>query len=125
MRQLSMIAMKTDAYDDAGDELRGLLRDVIENLGVVEVAGSLGVTPRAIYQALSGRDNRKAPVDWLPALLDLDGEGRLIKRLCELAGGDFVPRDRRSPEEKLAALTSQVEQFGEAGLAALRRAGLK
>jgi hypothetical protein len=124
-RQLSLLATKTQAYEDAGDELVQVLRDVVENLGVLEVAGSLGVTPRAIYQALSGRDNRKAPAEWLPALLDLDQEHRLIRLLAEMAGGQFVPSDRRTDAEKLQALREEVAKFGEAGLGMLKAAGLK
>lgn len=125
MKQLSLIAIRTEGYEDAAEEMRGLLRDVIENLGVVEVAGSLGVTARAIYQALSGRDNRKAPVEWLPALLDLDVEHRVIKRLCELAGGDFVARDKRSDAEKLAAYREEcLRRFGVAATEVEKAVGL-
>lgn len=125
MKQLSLIAIRTEGYEEAAEELRHLLREVVENLGVVEVAGSLGVTARAIYQALSGRDNRKAPVEWLPALLDLDAEHRVIRRLCELAGGDFVPRDRRTAEEKLQAYREEcLRRFGTAASEAEKAVGL-
>jgi hypothetical protein len=125
VRQLSMMALKTDAYEDLGDETIGVLRAVIENIGVAEAASSLGVTPRAIYQALSGRDNRKAPVEWLPALLDLDVEYRLIRLLCEMAGGTFVPIPKLTAEEKLAALVEEVAELGRPGYEALKKLGLK
>lgn len=123
--QTSLFAVKALQYDDARDAFYATLRDVVENLGCVEVAGSVGVSGQRIHQALRGGDNCKVPVDWLPALLDLDSSGRLVRALALMGGGDFTPKDARSPEQKLAALEVEVAKFGEAGLQALRAAGLK
>jgi hypothetical protein len=125
MRQTAIAAIRSQSYADAADRLRDVAGQVIERLGAVEVSGMLGISPTALHMALTGREKRAVKLDWLPALLDMDREGHLVKALCNLAGGDFVPRDRRTDAEKLQALREEVAKFGEAGLGMLRAAGLK
>jgi hypothetical protein len=125
VRQTAIAAVRALSYDDAAERLRDVAGQVVERLGAVEVAGMLGVGAAALHMALTGREKRSVKLDWLPALLDMDREGHLIRALCTLAGGQFVANDRRTDAERLLALKEQVEKFGEAGLGMLRAAGLK
>lgn len=50
MAQLSLLAIESQRYEDSADEFRALLRDVIENLGAVEVGGAL-VAAHSVYPA--------------------------------------------------------------------------
>lgn len=124
-QQLSILVAEQAADEAAADELLALVRAVVENAGPKAVASRLGVSASHLAHALSGRDYRRIPLEWLPQLVALDPERRLLRRLAGLAGCELVELDRRTDAEKLGAAVEQLESLGEVGHALLRKAGLR
>lgn len=110
----------------AYNRLRRRIADVIENLGRKECAAAFGgKSPDSVRKSLEGDPKRHFPTSDLVALLDLDEEKRVIELLCELAGGDYVPRVKRSLEEERNQFREIVISLGPLGLEAMRKRGLR
>jgi hypothetical protein len=125
MRQFALLAAEESLDLAAVDELAALVRSVDENLGPKEVAARLGISVSSLSHALANRDYRRVPAEWLPALVRMDPERRIARWFAALGGFDVTEVDRRTDAEKLAAAVDALEAFGDAGLAALRKAKLK
>jgi hypothetical protein len=90
-----------------------VLREAISEPGVKAVAASLKVSPALVYkwceaaasEADPDQSGARNPLDRVKDIYDLTKDGRVIRWLCNQAGGFFVsnpvPDIRRSPDEQI------------------------
>jgi hypothetical protein len=96
---LSAIAAAIDASGKRGDGFAEQLR----------------LDPAQLSRALNGRGAHFS-VRWLPAVLWGDPEHRVIRRLAAMAGGEFVPKPKRTREDENEAVRVYLEKrAGEVG----------
>ncbi len=110
--------------EGAGARLLAIVSHTIDAAGKRgdDFAAELGLDPAQLSRALNGRGAHFS-VRWLPAVLWRDKQRHLIRHLCALAGGDFVPRPAMTREQRaLAVLAFLEEHGGELGQDAIRRA---
>lgn len=118
------------SLESAAEEIRAELRRVAKRTkqGAV-LARAANMDPGDFSKALAGdRDDagrlvRKLDVESLPAFFAEDQDGTLIRLLCRLCRGQFVPDPEVTPEERLEALKRACRNNGNAGAAILREAG--
>ncbi len=85
-------------------------------------AADLELDPAQLSRALNGRGAHFS-VRWLPAVLWRDHDHQVIRFLAQMAGGEFVPKPKRTREDENEALRQYVEEhMGEHGVDVLRHA---
>lgn len=95
-----------------GEQLRALLAEVVNEIGVKEVCYDLDVDKSTLLHALQGRERHYARVDWLPYLIT---RGKLaaddvVRMLAGLRSLDVRPAERVTPEEELAAIKAAIAE---------------
>jgi hypothetical protein len=110
------------ALETSAAEIRAALRTVAKRTKQGEVlARGSGMDAGNLSKALKGE--RQLDVDALPAFFAADEEGTLIRLLCRLNRGQFVPDPEITPEQRLENVLRACRQSGSAGAAILRDAG--
>jgi hypothetical protein len=110
-------------YRRAGQQLLAVIREVVkaEVKQADGLASDLGVAPSHLSAALHS-SGKNFSVEWLPAVLEVDREHRILRHLAALREQAIVPARKLSPEERLELLERELRASGAAGDAILRRA---
>lgn len=104
---MTQLALRPD-WSSVWQQFRGLLREVIDYVGVKQAAYDLDVAPSTLLNALEGRDRHHFRAEWLPYLLTQAADDKAIGFLAALRGLDIVPEKKRSPAEELADLKAAL-----------------
>lgn len=122
-QQLPLGAVVRDTFSEAGDRLLQVLRDALAGQGKQgdDLAADLGVDPGQLSRALHGRGAHFS-LRWLPGALYRDRSHAIIRHLCHLSGGEFVPKPELTPEQELSNLKAVLLEAGPVGEAILRAA---
>lgn len=114
---------RRELYRRAGRELLAVIRDVVK----AEVkqgdglAADLEIAPSHLSAALHS-SGKNFSVEWLPVVLEVDRENRILRHLAALREQTIVPARQLTPEEKVELLERELRASGAAGDAILRRA---
>lgn len=85
-------------------------------------AADLDLDPAQLSRALRSRGAHFS-VRWLPAVLWRDRDHTVIRFLAAMAGGEFVPKPKRTREDENEAVRRYVEErMGDHGLDVLKHA---
>lgn len=90
--------------------LRDLLREVVDFVGVKQVAFDLDIAPSSLVQALNGHDRHHVRLAWLPYLVRKAPNAAVLEFLAELRGLEVQPAKPLTPEEELAALKEALDE---------------
>jgi hypothetical protein len=124
-RQLELQVMDELRDDAAGEELVGIVRSIVENLGQKTVAARIGWKESRLAHALSERE-RHVPARLLAVLARMDPAKRIPRFFAELGGFDLKERDARTDAERLAAYREEcAKRFGPAADEAAQAVGVK
>jgi hypothetical protein len=96
-------------------------RSIVDAVGLKTVAFDLDANKSLVEHALAHRNNNKVSLDWAAYLLRKDEPQRLIRSLCDIAGGDFVPREKLTDAQKIARYERALAKLPDA----MRRALLE
>jgi hypothetical protein len=112
------------ALESATKEIRSALRQVAKGTKQGEVlARTIDMDPGNFSRALRGDTYKLDAAESLPAFFEADEEQLLIRLLCRLCGGRFVPDPKVTPEQQLEAYRAACRRSGAAGEAIMRDAG--
>ena len=93
-----------------------VLREVFERSNPKEVAAELGLSVSMVYKwaepAAGGGSGAANPLDRVETLIRCTGDPRIVKWLCERAGGFFVenPKSGKSGSYAVVPATNRVVQ---------------
>jgi hypothetical protein len=113
---------RRELYRRAGRQFLAVIREVVK----AEVkqgdglAADLEVAPSHLSAALHS-SGKNFSVEWLPAVLEVDREHRILRHLAALCEQAVVPRIKLSPEQELELYKRAVESESPAVAAAARR----
>lgn len=111
------------SLESAARDIRLALRAIAKKTKQGEgLARAAKMDPGNFSKALQG-DTYKLDVDTLPAFFVEDDERSLIRLLCRLNRGQFVPDPEITEAERLENLKRACRMSGAAGAAILREAG--
>jgi hypothetical protein len=111
------------SLESAGKEIRAACRLIAKRTKQGEsLARAARMDPGNFSKALAG-DTYKLDLEVLPAFFAEDQERHLVRLLCRLCGGSFVPDPELTPEDRLKNVLSACRRSGAAGEAILRDAG--
>jgi len=118
------------SLESSAAEIRAELRAIAKRTkqGAV-LARAAGLDPGDLSKALNGdrdgvgRLERKLDVGSLPAFFFADETGSLIRLLCRLNRGQFVPDPEITAEQRLENVLRACRRSGAAGTAILKDAG--
>ncbi len=110
------------SLETSAAEIRAELRAIAKRTKQGDVlARAAGMDAGNLSRALKG--DRSLDVDTLPAFFFADGEGALIRLLCRLNRGQFVPDPDVTAEQRVENILRACRASGVAGEAILRLAG--
>jgi len=111
------------SLESAAKEIRSACRLIAKKTKQGEaLARAARMDPGNFSKALAG-DTYKLDLDVLPAFFAEDQDRALIRLLCQLCGGRFVPVSDLKPEDRVENLLRELRRSGAAGEAILRAAG--
>ncbi len=85
-------------------------------------AADLDLDPAQLSRALRSRGAHFS-VRWLPAVLWRDRDHTVVRFLAAMAGGEFIPKPKRTREDENEALRRYVEErMGDHGLDVIKHA---
>lgn len=119
------------SLESASADIRSALRSVAKRSKQgASLARALDMDPGDLSKALAGERDERGRLqrkidlaDGLPPFLAEDEEGTVIRLLCRLCRGQFVPDPEITPEERLENIKRACRLSGAAGAAILREAG--
>jgi len=114
---------KRELYRRMGRQILTVIRDVVraEVKQADGLAADLDLQPSHLSAALQS-SGKHFSVEWLPAVLEVDRDDRILRHLAALKAKALVPAKQLSPEERLELLERELRNSGAAGAAILRRA---
>lgn len=114
---------RRELYRRAGQQLLTVIRDVVkaEVKQADGLAAELGIAPSHLSAALHS-SGKNFSVEWLPAVLEVDREHRVLRHLAALREQAIVPARKLTPQERVELLERELRASGAAGDAILRRA---
>lgn len=115
----AQLALRLD-YRSLWDELRRLLREVVDQVGVKQVAYDLDLSPSQLLHALDERERHHVHAEWLPYLIVKAADDRIVEFVCALRGLEPTESKPLAADEELANLKEEVSKnFGPAIASAL------
>jgi hypothetical protein len=97
-----------------------LLREVLQQTTVKQVAGDLGLSTSMIYKWAEQDDGSGSgavnPLDRIDQLLKSTGDNRLVQWICQRAGGFFIANpkmNRPHPDYLIPATNEIVQEFAD------------
>lgn len=109
-RQLPLEWSVRDQANQAWEQTAPLLKNIVDKKTLKEFAYAVDEQPSVVSHSLAERYSHSPRARWLVYAIMVDESKRLIRFLCELAGGHFVERPTMSPEEEMKRTREWLER---------------